>query len=197
MPTGYTAAVEEDGISFEQFAMRCARAFGALALLRDEPLDAPIPEELKPSDWHSIRAQEAQARLDQLESMPFPEIETAALHSYLNEHENWKKYNREQAVRNDKHRAMLAQVTAWTPPTEDHKPMQRFMVEQLEVSISKYATPEPQQRSALTWLADESASAMRDVAYHNRKHAEEVALTAERNDWLRALRASLKGGQDV
>ena len=36
MATGYTHAIEK-GISFETFALTCARAFGACINLRDEP----------------------------------------------------------------------------------------------------------------------------------------------------------------
>lgn len=37
MPTGYTSPLYEGKeISFEQFALRCARNFGALVMMRDE-----------------------------------------------------------------------------------------------------------------------------------------------------------------
>lgn len=40
MPTGYTDAIK-DGISFNQFILSCARAFGALITMRDEPSSVP------------------------------------------------------------------------------------------------------------------------------------------------------------
>ncbi len=53
MPTGYTAAVQNGTVTrFADFAMNCARAFGALVELRDE-MDAPIPDTFKPSTHHS------------------------------------------------------------------------------------------------------------------------------------------------
>lgn len=37
MPTGYTASVQEGKVTeFRDFAMECARAFGALVMMRDE-----------------------------------------------------------------------------------------------------------------------------------------------------------------
>lgn len=51
MPTGYTAAIA-DGIDFKTYALSCARAFGALVEMRDEPANAPIPEEFKPSSYY-------------------------------------------------------------------------------------------------------------------------------------------------
>ena len=44
MPTGYTAGILE-GETFEQYALQCAKAFGALVMMRDEPSDAPIPDQ--------------------------------------------------------------------------------------------------------------------------------------------------------
>lgn len=52
MPTGYTWDIKDE-ITFEQFIMNCARAFGALVEMRDEPRDKKIPDELKPSDYHN------------------------------------------------------------------------------------------------------------------------------------------------
>jgi hypothetical protein len=50
MPTGYTAAVADGTITeFPDFAMQCARAFGTLVLMRDEPQDAAIPEKFEPA----------------------------------------------------------------------------------------------------------------------------------------------------
>lgn len=51
MPTGYTANIK-NGITFEEFALDCARNFGALIIMRDEPKDAPIPEQFEASKHH-------------------------------------------------------------------------------------------------------------------------------------------------
>ena len=47
MPTGYTAPIK-DGISFNDFMWGCARAFGALIMMRDDPPGTPIPERFEP-----------------------------------------------------------------------------------------------------------------------------------------------------
>lgn len=44
MPTGYTAAIKY-GITFKEFALDCARNFGACISMRDEPRETPIPDE--------------------------------------------------------------------------------------------------------------------------------------------------------
>jgi hypothetical protein len=75
MTTGYTAAIAND-ITFNDFAMRCARAMGALVMMRDEPFDAPIPERFEPSDYHIKKIADASARLLELQAMS--EIEAIA-----------------------------------------------------------------------------------------------------------------------
>lgn len=53
MPTGYTAAVEDGTITeFDDFAWQCARAFGALIMMRDDPMSAPIPQKFEPTAEH-------------------------------------------------------------------------------------------------------------------------------------------------
>jgi len=48
MPTGYTNCIK-DGVTFEQFVWKCARAMGALVMMRDEPSNV--------DGWHSyVRA---------------------------------------------------------------------------------------------------------------------------------------------
>jgi len=45
MPTGYTCQVQDGMITeFKEFALLCARNFGACITLRDEPLSPDIPE---------------------------------------------------------------------------------------------------------------------------------------------------------
>ena len=54
MPTGYTDRIYR-GVetSFRTFMLECARGFGALVHLRDEP-GAPIPDVIPPSDYYAV-----------------------------------------------------------------------------------------------------------------------------------------------
>jgi hypothetical protein len=79
MPTGYTAKLVESGQTFEEFVLTCARAFGALIELRDEPLDAPIPETLEPHSYYAEAVVEAKKRLTNLLDMPEEEREKLGL----------------------------------------------------------------------------------------------------------------------
>lgn len=195
MPTGYTAAIE-NGITFEQFALSCSRAFGALIEMRDEPLSAPIPEEFELPTYHKDALEGAQARLAELLAItPERAAEEAA-----REHEAKLESHRQAVEKKEqlekKYRAMLDDVAAWVPPSEDHKELKEFMIRQLFESIkfdcdTSYLK-EPLLLPVAEWLERQIKACENDVAYHTDEQAKDVERTKTRNEWLRALRGSLK-----
>jgi hypothetical protein len=196
MPTGYTDCLKDGSITFPQFAMQCARAFGALISMRDDPSDAAIPDAFDPSDHHATEHAKAKERLAELHMLKPSDCEVHALHAFLAAKEAHNKRLREIAALRSSYEAMLAKVEDWTPPSSDHYGLQKFMKEQIEQSIdfdcgTKYLT-EPVQRTGAQWLADEIGKAARDIEYHAREHAAEVDRAAKRTAWVRSLRESLK-----
>jgi len=69
MPTGYTATLMEKNQTFPEFIMGCARAFGALIMMRDDPNDATIPDKFEPSDYHAKGIIKAREKLAKLKAM--------------------------------------------------------------------------------------------------------------------------------
>ena len=69
MPTGYTADVADGKITeFTEYALQCARAFGACIMLRDDPVSSEIPE-FEPSDYSAKELAEAEKDLSQFLAM--------------------------------------------------------------------------------------------------------------------------------
>lgn len=195
MPTGYTADITEE-TTFAEFAMRCARAFGATILMRDDPLDAPIPERFEGSGYSARCLAETKERLSAVRAMTDEECENAA----ATEHERRVRENAESLARvraeNAKYSRMAALVNAWHPPTPDHVGMKTFMLEQLRISMmdeSYYTRPAPPKLTGEQWRAKEIASLTKDVAYHAKEDAEEIRRTNGRNNWIAELRNSLRG----
>lgn len=196
MPTGYTVDIPK-GISFTEYAMRCARAFGALITLREEPLDAEIPDEFEPSDYNLKRYEEAKAEVDRLRSMSQEEVKAAAEEAYQAAEEHriskLKKNGEEQAA----YAAMLERVNAWQPPSPDHVEMKEFMASQITESMrfddmaDYYAKP-TERMTGEQWRVEMLKKALRDVGYHWREHQQEVERAQSRTEWVSALRASLK-----
>lgn len=196
MPTGYTAAIK-DGISFEQFALNCARAFGALVMMRDDPHDAQIPDQFEPSTWHANQLVELNSRLASLQAMSNEEAEAAALREHLDSVESAQNSSRESAELRSKYIAMLAQAHVWAPPTPDHEGMKTFMVQQIQDSIKwdchadDDARPQHTLESGGTWRATQMANTAKSIEYHTRHNEDEIKRAAERTAWIKALRASL------
>lgn len=194
MPSGYTAPIK-DGITFSQFALNCARAFGALITMRDEPSNASIPETFAPSPYHQQELARLRHRLAELEGMTVAEIEVAHA-SYA--HDQATAHTKRMAEMDDqraKYDAMLKAASLWKPPTPDHEPLQRFMVDQITQSIEwdcdKTYYTAPPEITPEQWFNQQKITVLEGINYHVKGDAEEQARTNSRNEWLKALRGSL------
>jgi hypothetical protein len=196
MPTGYTDAVQEGKItSFRDFALRCARNFGANVLMRDEPLDAPI-KEYKPSSYEKERLEETKAHLYDVERMTIEGAQRQQLEQNKKRAAQLLALMERKNVEQERYEAMLCQVREWQPPTIDHEGLKKFMIEQLTDSIrhdcydpSEYYKPDT--RSSLEYLRAEIERARRDVRDAEESWQKEQQRTRERNEWNRALVTSL------
>lgn len=197
MPTGYTADVQSGAITeFEEFVWRCARAMGALIMMRDEPWDAPVPERFEPgTSYYDERIATAQARLTELLTMPQAEVEAAAQAAQANKAESDASYDARKDEERARYEAMLAKVQAWHPPTTEHVGFKDFMVRQLNDSIefdcTRYPVEVPAPIDPNVWHKKELDYTINDIARLHKNRAEEVERTEGRNRWLAELRASL------
>ena len=194
MATGYTHPVVDGSVTeFPEFAMQCARAFGALISMRDEPMDAEIPEEFRPSDYSAKKLAEMESKLAKLEAMTSVEAQQGADENYTTRLNAHLEYRAKMKLENERLEAMIHRVRDWVPPTKDHREMKKFMLEQLTSSLHdmKWGSEEPVRLTAAAWWAEEIASARREVAYYSRQDADERKRAAERTEWVRQLRASL------
>lgn len=195
MPTGYTADVQK-GITFKQFAMNCARAMGALVMMRDEPSGAEIPEAFPPSTYNRDQLPRLRDELGKLRAMNVAEIEAAAADDFKKQTASYQERMQQREDLRVKYQAILDEVNAWTPPTPEHEGFKQFMQEQLTGSIKfdcdlgKFDT-EPAPVDPQQWIELQLQSVLRDIEYNTKADAEEVERTQKRNDWISALRTSL------
>lgn len=193
MPTGYTEIVErKPDLTFQEFALRCARAFGALITLREDSLDAPVPEKFTPSDYYEEQITEAKAALAKAEALTDDDADRAAIAQHESETRRVREYLIAEETKSALYARMLAMVKAWSPPTEDHEGLKRFMIEQIEISKPSSWRPEaPAVFTGAEFRTREADAARADLARAERSWAEECARTDERNAWIDALRKSL------
>lgn len=197
MPTGYTAQIA-DGITFNEFIMSCARAFGALVTMRDSPSDAPIPECFKPSNYHKNNIRKTEEGIAELKAMTIPAAMRKAKKAYQDEIKNIEKEIQEKTELRAKYEEMLGKVKAWIPPTSDHIELKKFMVDQITSSIKfdcntdYYTRQKPKELTGKEWKEQEFQKRLRDLDYHKKGHIEEVQRVEGRNIWVKQLRESLK-----
>lgn len=194
MPTGYTADVADGKITdFRSFALQCARAFGALITMRDEPYSAPIPEAFEPSEYHAAKAAEAEKRLLDIEAMTPEQIASAysvAMQKMRQDHENELARDAEISGR---YKAMLEKVSTWEPPTSEHVELKKFMQSQLEESIRFDCgfSREMVLPTEAEWFVARMDDARRSLAYYRKEQAAEIERVRGHNEWLANLRKSL------
>lgn len=195
MPTGYTAAVQDGTITeLVPFAMHCARAFGALVLMRDAPTNAPIPEAFAPSPFYLQRQREAEQRLAQLRTFSPLDAQRACQQEHTAATARWRDRCIEQAKQRARYQAMLDQVRGWAPPSKGHDQFHVFMQDQLVESLRHDCEddePAPRLERWPDWLHARIHRAYSDILRGQQEYAKELARTAERNDWLSGLRQSL------
>jgi hypothetical protein len=196
MPTGYTHPVAEGEVTdFRTFALLCARAFGATIMMRDDSLDAPIPEAFEPSDYYSKEVARLTGELARVERLSENERKVAALAAFQEAHTAWLERREARARSRARYTNMLTYVEAWEPPSPDHVGLKTFMRQQLQESL-KYDCGDEYDTAQLpsdgvAWHAAEVTRLRERLDYAKRQQLDEVERVASRNHWVRQLRASL------
>lgn len=195
MPTGYTVAIAE-GISFKDFVMRCSRNMGALITMRDEPMNAPIPDKFEPNDYYVKKVDELKSYLESLNATTSVEANQKSMCDYTQQVKHRAKRLAEILELKNKYQAMLAKVQKWVPPTDDHKEFKRFMIQQIAVSMDSdcdvsYYSKEPEIVTGEQWLRKEITRTQESLIYYEKEYRLEVERVEKRNQWLKALRESL------
>jgi len=197
MSTGYTDQIKK-GIGFEKFVMSCARAFGALAMMRDDSFDAKIPK-FKPSDYHKKELSSASRKLGAIKKMRLGKIleisEAEAASELRRTKKRRAKMRKEIDETEKKYRDMLDKVLAWKPPTKDHQGLKEFMISQIKGSINfdcdKSYINDPELKTPEQHLYDKLLSLKRDVEYHSKEWEEDVERAKNNNAWVKNLVKSL------
>ena len=197
MPTGYTDCVSNGEVTdFKTYALRCARAFGACIMLRDEPVTDEIPE-FEPSDHNKKCLEEAEKQLAEFNAM------TAADKLAMFERESVvriksaKEGIERKQQQLDRYNAMLAKAKAFKAPTKDHAEYAKFLVQQLEESIrfdcggDFYEKMLEEQQGFDDWCDSKLQSLVHDIQYHRKAMKEEIQRTETRNKWVKDLKTAL------
>jgi hypothetical protein len=195
MPTGYTEIIErKPDLTFEEFALRCARNFGALVMMRDDPLDAPIPARMEPAPYYAETVARLKRDLADVLLMSEAQCQARADDELREAREGNARREAEARELASRYAAMRSRVSAWQPPTLDHEGLKRFMLEQIDESLPRggYVYREPENRlTGAEWRQVRADELSRRLERAEASLAEEVERANGRNAWVDALRGSL------
>lgn len=196
MPTAFTGDIcDGKPVTFEEFVWRCTRGMSVAISMRDESLDRLPPEKFEPDlTYHAESLRQAEAEIARLKSLSYADVarERAARWDVAIAH-NAESNARHAEVRGRLERMRMF-VADWTPPTEGHVGLKRFMLEQLDMTIDFDGRSHPITILPMTdreWLERELdwAQDARDRAIA--EIAEERRRAEERTAWVQALAASV------
>jgi hypothetical protein len=193
MPTGYTCIIEDNAnTTLRDYALRCARAFGACVMQRDESLDSP-PRPREVSGHYAEQIARAQSRLVELKGISA----ASARALWEADCESKRRANAREAAEHARksgvYAVMRAEVEAWAPPTADHGTLRTFMLEQIDLCYrpgeEPYIVALPP--SPESYIEGQRQSAIRDLDYYTEGRAEEIERMKQANAWLDALLSAL------
>jgi hypothetical protein len=203
MPTGYTHALTERDLSFQEYALTCARAFGAFVHMRDEPLGAPLRPDTVTS-YYDDKLTEAKADLDKFQHMSLEDARVLYNAERAERRTRAEQRIEEMKVIEARYRALKEKIDAWAPPTPEHQSLKRFMLEQLMVSASDYDSsyyaedaalaPTVTDAEASEWVQEKIRAAIKQIGYCSDQRRKEQERVDQRNEWARQLQESLKDG---
>ena len=176
MPTGYTSKIYDgEQVTGKEFIMTCARAFGALIEMRDEPMGAQIPEELKVDTHHEKQLERSKQELNNYKNMPIEEIQELVDETYKKKIEENKKYYNEKLELKNRYERVLAEVEQWKLPSPEHQNLKDYAIRQLEESIlfdcghiEDYAK-EVKKETAEEYIQRQIDSCLWNIEYHQKE----------------------------
>lgn len=192
MPTGYTTGVHNgEIITVKEFAMCCARAFGSLISMRDEPNGIKIPEKFNPNtQYYDEQIDQSKETIRKTIKLSAVECARKAFSDYTKEIESYNKRIKEREEQTKRYNHMIISVSAWNAPSPDHENLKTFMLEQLNISIDSYEITEPVQLTAKEWKEKVLKDARWTLKYNEKHRKEEIEITEKRNEWIKQLRES-------
>lgn len=198
MPTGYTTPIFDrpEGITFNEYAKRCARAFGACADMRDESMDTPPPKRVdpEPEAFYLEYLTQSKAALAAFLAKTDDELRATMVAEYDRRDADHAKYAAGDAEMAKRAAEMLDAITAWTPPSTEHADLKKFMREQITDYAYEFTpgTPHKVEREPFdVWKRKQLRSLMEDVEMRVTEVDRQREQRRKKNEWLRAFYESI------
>lgn len=197
MPTGYTAKLCNEDQSFTEFALTCARAFGACIMQRDDMYEPP---KLREKDTYLVDAlAQAKKALAKMKKMSAERREAFGRRTINEDIQRCNEQIEEHRVTANRIKKMIAEVERWQPPSSDHTSLKSFMLEQLRTTLDHDGDASYYEKEKSRLLAMEPIDMYNDhlkraewnVQYHAERLVKEEVRVDDANDWIIQLYDSL------
>jgi hypothetical protein len=192
MATGYTTIIgEREDLTFKEFTLRCARAFGACVMQRDDDLKQP-PKKLEVESYHLDSFNEAERNLKKFKVISKKDLQIQFKSDQEKSDREWQKSKKESDKLKSKYVSMLDKVKAWNPPTNGHVGLKTFMIQQLEDSIKWDCTDSKRDNTSFQeWYKAQLEHLEWEVNYHQQEYVKEVGRVKDQNLWIENLYESI------
>lgn len=204
MPTGYTAYIEDGQITTgKKFLLLCSRGFGVAIDLKDEPLNVPTPTKFEPNKWYKDQLDKSLKHLEKITEMSMEEVKGMMIDDFDNNKKSISKCLKEANEKKTKYEKVCSEVESWIPPTEEHKGIKDFALEQIDMcveserDISRYME-ELQEELIVTedgvkkYYNDLLSNAKWKVEYYTEKWEGEKELAAKKTKFMEDFVKSLE-----
>jgi hypothetical protein len=191
MPTGYTTDIYNGKeVTFKDFALNCARAFGACVMQRDDP--AGEKPKIQPEESYHTKALK---KLSTFKKPSKKQFETFIKRSIA---DNKEIINKNKALEKA-YSEMIEKAAKWTPPTTEHEALKDFMIKQLveskqwDCGLDHYEN-QLVSLSAMTYndyIEKKRKEYTFNCKYHEEHLIKEIDLIKQRNKWIEDLYNSL------
>jgi len=198
MPSGYTAIIgDKKDVTFKEFTVQCARAFGACVMQRDDPMDVP-PQKQSVDAYYEDGLKNATRELNTFLKTPKKEMLVKLKKEIQDKNKKVEIYNakqlKEKAELKERYTSMLKKVEAWQPPTSDHEGLKKFMIQQINESISwdcNVYPDHPISESVREYYNTKLEDFKDTVKNAQKRYDEELNMVTTRNKWIDDLYKSI------
>ena len=191
MPTGYTTDIYNGkDVSFRDFALTCARQFGACIMQRDDPADEK-PKIMPEESYHT----EELKKLGKFKKPTKAEFEKYVKIKIADCKETIDKMKKLQKAYTIK----IKEAQNWNPPTPEHEGLKKFMIQQLTDSMQfdcNYDHYESELKKLNEITYDDYVNKQKKhhkwkIKYHTDYLEKDLNGIRQRNKWIQDLYNSL------
>lgn len=200
MPSYYTSDIYEGkNVSFQDFALKCARQFGAFVHMNEEDPDSTLTRHMV-SDYYKNNLRETEnefalflkASREQREKMFEIEMEKELKH--------YKEKIKEEKELKEKYQALLEQAKAYKPPTKEFNNYKDYMLNQLNQAIKFDCSNERWYLAQIAsveaetfdiWEQEKMDLYNSKITYYKESYKKEMDSVYKKNQWIDLLYESL------